>query len=154
MSRAQLADAAAQAAHLAAEAEAQALRANIASAWLNHLHDPRGALDAAMALVDDPGSDDAVCGLLSRIVASPTADDDVRKREFELLDLALDFLGPLAERLPLELGDAQLQVGDVLFEDTYRGRQGAVLRLQSRHHRLERDGVIRQRCGRGRHAAA
>jgi hypothetical protein len=48
-------------------------------------------------------------------------DQQAFKGEFELLDLALDLLGCLAKRLPLKLGDAQLQVGDCSFEHPHRG---------------------------------
>lgn len=84
---------------LLADAEAQALRASIANAWLNHLHDPRGALEAAAALFGDPGSDEAVCGLLARIVASPTADAEVRGRALGVLRERYDAAGRTDEMI-------------------------------------------------------
>ncbi len=82
---------------LLAEAEAQALRASIAVAWLDRLHDPRGAIEAATPLLDDPRSSEAVCQLLSRIVVSKEADDEVRARAVALLRERYDAAGRFDE---------------------------------------------------------
>ena len=73
--------------------EAAALRAVIAGAWLTHLHDPKGALEAAGALLDDPASTDAVCELLGRVVAARDSDDEVRRRAAGLLRERYDAAG-------------------------------------------------------------
>ena len=68
----------------------------------------------------------------------------VFERQFQLLDLAFDFLRGFAESQLLQLGDPQAQGLNQLVVDPQCRRDLGILRLQSCNHRLQYGGIIWQ----------
>ena len=77
-----------------------------------------------------------------RCPALRRGDQQILQRQFQLLDLSLDFFRGLAEDLLLQLGDAQPQCLDQLVMRAKRGRHPGILRLQGGDHRLQKGGVF------------
>ncbi len=73
-----------------ADRDALQTRLQIATCWLDNLHDPAGALETLKPLLEDESSSAAACTLLERIVASSSATRDVRARAMELLGARYD----------------------------------------------------------------
>ena len=84
-----------------------------------------------------------------RFITLGHGQQQVFKRQFQLLDLAFDLLGGLAESQLLQLGDPQAEGLNQLVVDPQRDYHLSVLapnagvyRLQSSDHRFQNSGVV------------